>query len=51
MSTLVHETIRTTTIKLKVVTRQRLAKHGAKDQTYDELINVLLDKIEFGDNQ
>lgn len=51
MSGLVQETVKTTTIKLRVVTRQRLAKHGAKDQTYDELINVLLDKIELGDNQ
>ena len=40
-----------TTIKLKTNTRNRLAKHGKKDQSYDELVNVILDKIEFGDNQ
>jgi len=52
MSELLQEqTSKTTTIKLKVITRQRLAKHGAKDQTYDDLINDLLDKINFGDNQ
>jgi len=50
MSTL-EQTSKTTTIKLHVTTRQRLAKHGAKDQTYDDLINDLLDKINFGDNQ
>ena len=32
-------------------TRDRLAKHGSKDQTYDNLINELLDKVEFGDSQ
>ena len=51
MSTLLETTNKTTTIKLRVTTRQRLAKHGAKDQTYDDLINDLLDKINFGDNQ
>ena len=51
MSTLLEQTSKTTTIKLKVITRQRLAKHGAKDQTYDDLINDLLDKTEFGENQ
>jgi hypothetical protein len=51
MSTLLEQTSKTTTIKLKVITRQRLAKHGAKDQTYDDLINDLLDKTEFGDSQ
>ena len=34
-----------------MTTRNRLAKHGSKDQTYDNLVNELLDKIEFGDNQ
>jgi hypothetical protein len=51
MSTLLEQTSKTTTIKLRVTTRQRLAKHGAKDQTYDDLINDLLDKTEFGENQ
>jgi len=43
--------IKQTTIKLKSNTRNRLAKHGAKDQTYDDLVNEMLDKIEHGDNQ
>jgi len=51
MSTLLEQTSKTTTIKLKVITRQRPPKHGAKDQTYDDLINDLLDKINIGDNQ
>jgi hypothetical protein len=51
MSTLLEQASKTTTIKLRVTTRQRLAKHGAKDQTYDDLINDLLDKTEFGENQ
>ena len=51
MSELQEIPSKTTTIKLHVTTRQRLAKHGTKDQTYDDLINDLLDKINFGDNQ
>jgi len=51
MSTLLEQTSKTTTIKLRVKTRQRLAKHGAKDQTYDDLINDLLDKTDYGDSQ
>ena len=34
-----------------MTTRVRLAKHGSKDQTYDNLINELLDKVDFGENQ
>jgi len=34
-----------------MTTRDRLAKHGSKDQTYDNLINELLDKVDFGENQ
>jgi len=51
MSTLLEQTSKTTTIKLKVITRQRLAKHGAKDQTYDDLVNDLLDRNEYGEHQ
>jgi len=51
MSTLLKQTSKTTTIKLKVITRQRLAKHGAKDQTYDDLVNDLLDRNEYGEHQ
>jgi hypothetical protein len=43
--------IKQTTIKLKSNTRDRLAKHGSKDQTYDDLVNEMLDKLEYGDNQ
>jgi len=51
MSELQEQTSKTTTIKLYVTTRQRLAKHGAKDQTYDDLVNDLLDKTNYGDIQ
>ena len=48
---LVETQIKQTTIKLKSNTRDRLAKYGAKDQTYDDLVNEMLDRIEHGDNQ
>ena len=35
-----------TTIKLHSSVRKRLAKHAIKDQTYEDLIVELLDKIE-----
>ena len=35
-----------TTIKLHSSVRKRLAKHATKDQTYENLIVELLDKIE-----
>jgi len=35
-----------TTIKLHSSVRKRLAKHARKDQTYENLIVELLDKIE-----
>ena len=35
-----------TTIKLHSSVRKRLAKHATKDQTYEELVVELLDKIE-----
>jgi len=43
--------IKQTTIKIKSNTRDRLAKHGSKDETYDDLVNKMLDKIEYGDTQ
>ena len=46
-----EQILRDTTLKVKMNTRDRLAKHGCKDQTYDNLINELLDKVEFGDSQ
>ena len=46
-----EQVLRDTTLKVKMTTRNRLAKHGSKDQTYDNLVNELLDKVEFGDNQ
>ena len=35
-----------TTIKLHASVRNRLAKHGTKDQTYEDLIVKLLDRFE-----
>ena len=40
-----------TTIKLKTETRNRLKNLGSKDQTYDEIVNQVLDQNEYGDNQ
>ena len=40
-----------TTIKLKTETRNRLKNLGSKDQTYDEIVNNILDQNEYGDNQ
>jgi len=40
-----------TTIKLKIETRNRLKNMGSKDQTYDEIVNNVLDQNEYGDNQ
>ena len=42
---------RQTTIKLKQSTRDRLQVHGRKDQSYDDLVNEILDKIEEGDKK
>ena len=39
------------TIKLKLETKNRLKARGQKDQTYDEIVSELLDKIELGVNQ
>jgi len=39
------------TIKLKLETKNRLKALGQKDQTYDEIVNELLDKREYGVNQ
>ena len=46
-----EQVLRDTTLKVKMTTRNRLAKHGSKDQTYDNLVNELLDKVDFGENQ
>jgi len=35
-----------TTISIKKKTKNRLEKHGRKGQTWDELINEMLDEIE-----
>jgi len=40
-----------TTIKLSDKTKQRLTDHGKKGMTYDEIVNVILDRQEFGENQ
>lgn len=34
-----------TTIKIKKSTRNRLAQHGRKNETYDDIINQLLDRV------
>jgi len=39
------------TIKLKLETKNRLKALGQKDQTYDEIVNQLLDTKEYGVNQ
>ncbi len=39
------------TIKLKLETKNRLKALGQKDQTYDEIVNELLDRKEHGVNQ
>lgn len=44
-----EQVLRNTTLKVKMNTRDRLAKRGNKDQTYDNLINKLLDEVESGD--
>jgi len=39
------------TIKLKLETKNRLKSLGEKDQTYDEIVNDVLDRKEHGENQ
>lgn len=39
------------TIKLKLDTKNRLKALGEKDQTYDEIVNEVLDRKEYGENQ
>jgi len=47
MSDTTLETIdKMTTIKLHASVRKRLAGHATKDQTYEDLITQLLDKID-----
>ncbi len=38
--------IDSTTIKVKNTTRDRLKKRGMKDDTYDDIIQLLLDSTE-----
>ena len=40
-----------TTIKLKSTTRDRLKSLGTKDQTYDDIVNEVLDNKKCGTNQ
>lgn len=44
------ETENTTTITVSRRTRERLAQLGKKDNTFDEIIRGLLDKIEGASN-
>jgi len=39
------------TIALSIETKNRLKSMGEKDQSYDELVNVILDLQEQGENQ
>ena len=41
----------TTTIRLNPETRDKLKHVGHKDQTYNDIVNVLLDRFEYGENQ
>jgi len=40
-----------TTIKLSDKTKQRLTDHGKKGMTYDDIVNVILDRQESGESQ
>ena len=39
------------TIKVKLETKNRLKALGHKDQTYDEIVNDVLDRQNYGENQ
>jgi len=39
------------TIKVKLETKNKLKALGHKDQTYDEIVNEVLDRQEHGANQ
>jgi len=39
------------TIKVKLETKNRLKALGHKDQTYDEIVNFILDNQKIGENQ
>lgn len=39
------------TIKVKLRTKERLKSLGTKDQTYDDIVNDVLDRQEHGENQ
>ena len=45
-SVVIEEPDKMTTIKLRSSVRIRLASHARKDQTYEDLITQLLDKID-----
>nr|AIF11837.1 hypothetical protein [uncultured marine thaumarchaeote KM3_53_F08] len=45
-SVVIEEPDKMTTIKLHASVRKRLAGHATKDQTYEDLIIQLLDKID-----
>ena len=40
-----------TTIKLSDKTKQRLTDHGKKGMTYDDIVNVILDRQELSESQ
>jgi len=39
------------TIKIKLGTKERLKALGSKDQTYDEIVNEVLDRKECSEKQ
>jgi len=39
------------TIKIKLDTKERLKALGSKDQTYDEIVNDILDKQDYGESK
>jgi hypothetical protein len=39
-----------TSIRVRQKTKLRLDRHGRKNQSYDELLNELMDKIEYPDD-
>jgi len=39
------------TIKIKLETKNRLKALGHKDQTYDEIVNDVLDRQDYSENQ
>ena len=35
-----------TNVRMKISTRERIAEFGKKGQTYDEILNILMDEYE-----